>query len=264
MTNVSGRSRDTDALDDPRQTGEMPFLKHLAELRSVLLHSAAACIVGGVGGWWLSPIVMEDLITRTVGTAVVLSPLEAFNERIKLALLIGLMIATPYVFYRIWSFVVPGLMKKERSLILPMAMGSMVMFALGVWGAYVYLLPVVISVMGKFMTPSMRPEIRVSTLLGLLYNLALVSGLVFQLPLVTTALSAIGLVTPQGLLRHWRYAIVGVFLLTAIITPGDVVTAQIIMGVPMLFLYLLSVGLAWLVVRRRKKAEAAAEEEEDG
>jgi len=258
---VTAGSHDDETLDDPRQSGEMPFLSHLADLRSVLLHSAAACIVGAIGGWWLSPIVMENLIARTVGTAVVLSPLEAFNERIKLALLIGLMIATPYVFYRIWSFVVPGLLKKERSLILPMALGSMVMFALGVWGAYAYLLPVVIQVMGQFMTPSMRPEIRVSTLFGLLYNLSLASGLVFQLPLVTTALSAIGLVTPQGLLRHWRYAIVGVFFLTAVITPGDMVTAQIIMGVPMTGLYLLSVGLAWLVTRRRKKAEKAAEEE---
>ena len=82
------------------------------------------------------------------------------------------------------------------------------------------------------------------------------------LPLVTTALTAIGLLTPQGMLKHWRYAIVGVFILTAVITPGDMVTAQIIMGVPMTGLYLLSVGLSWLVVRRRKKREE--KEEQDG
>jgi sec-independent protein translocase protein TatC len=249
--------------EDPRQSGEMPFLEHLAELRSVLLTSAAACGIAAVAGWWLAPWVMEDVIRRTVGQAVVLSPLEAFNERIKLALLIGLIIATPIVFYRLWSFIVPGLLKKERSLILPMALGSMLMFVLGVLGAYLYLLPLIVTVMNQFMTPSMRPEIRLTMLLGLLYNLSLACGLVFQLPLVTTALTAIGLVTPKALVRHWRYAIVAVFLLTAIITPGDVVTAQVIMGIPMVGLYVVSIGLSWLVVRRRKKAEAEREAEEE-
>jgi len=138
----------------------------------------------------------------------------------------------------------------------------MVMFALGVWGAYAYLLPLVIEVMERFLTPSMRPEIRVTMLLALLYNLSLACGLVFQMPLIATALSAIGLVTPRGLLKHWRYAIVGVFVLTAAITPGDMVTAQVIMGIPMMLLYLLSVGLSWLVAKRRKKREE--KEEEDG
>ena len=230
----------------------MPFLAHLEELRSVLLHSAFACAIGGAVGWWFAPRVLEDLIHRTVRQAVVLSPMEAFNERIKMALLIGLLIVLPYVFFRLWSFVVPGLMRRERSLILPMAIGSMVLFALGVAAAYGYLLPLVVRVLDQFMTASMRPEFRLSTLLGFFYNLALACGVVFQLPLVLMALTALGLVTPGMLLRQWRYALVGVFLITAIITPGDVVTAQLIMGVPMTGLYFLSVGLSWLVARRRR------------
>jgi sec-independent protein translocase protein TatC len=237
--------------DDPRETGEMPFLQHLEELRKVLLHSVIACAVGAGFGWWLAPKVLEDMIRRTVGHAVVLSPFEAFNERIKLALLLGLLLVGPYVFYRIWQFVVPGLFKRERSLVLPMALMSMVLFALGVWAAYGYVLPLVIHVLDQFMTPSMRADIRVSTLLGFFYNIALACGLVLQLPLVTMALTALGLVTPGFLLRQWRYAIVLVFLVTAIITPGDVVTAQLIMGVPMTLLYFVSVGLSWMVARRR-------------
>src|SRR5262249_446217 len=157
----------------------------------------------------------------------------AFNERIKLALLIGLIVTAPYVFYRVWQFVVPGLLKRERSLILPMALLSMVLFALGVWVAYGYVVPLVIRVLDQFLTPNMKSEIRLSTLLGFFYNIALACGVVMQLPLVTMALTALGLVTPGFLLRQWRYAVVIVFLITAIITPGDVVTAQIIMGFPM-------------------------------
>jgi len=112
----------SDSNRDPRQTGEMPFLQHLDELRRVLTHVIAAGLIGAIVGWMLAPRVMDDLIQRTVGRAVVLSPLEALNERFKLALLIGLMIVAPYAFYRIWRFIVPGLLKRERSMILPMAL----------------------------------------------------------------------------------------------------------------------------------------------
>ncbi len=240
---------------DPRETGEMPFLQHLEELRIVLLHTVAACGVGAIAGWWLAPHVLEDLIRRTVKQAVVLSPFEAFNERIKLALLIGLLLVGPYVFYRIWRFVVPGLFKRERSMVLPMAMGSVVLFALGVWAAYGYVVPLVVDVLNQFLTPSMKAQIRVSTLLGFFYNIALACGVVCQLPLVTMTLTALGLVTPGFLLRQWRYALVLAFLVTALITPGDVVTAQLVMGVPMALLYFVSVGLSWLVARRRREEE---------
>ena len=237
----------------------MPFLAHLEELRKVLIHSLVACAIGAAAGWWLAPRVLEDLIQRTVHNAVVLSPLEAFNERIKLALLIGAMLTLPYIFYRVWQFVVPGLLKREKSLILPMSMMSMVLFALGVWAAYGYVVPLVVHVLDQFMTPSMRAEIRVSTLLGFFYNIALACGVVCQLPLVCMALTALGLVTPGFLLKQWRYALVLVFLTTAIITPGDVVTAQIVMGIPMTALYFVSVALSWLVARRKSRAEAIEE-----
>jgi len=236
---------------DPRQSGEMPFLAHLDELRGVLLHVVAACAIGAIAGWWLAPHVLQDLIARTVHETIVLSPLEALNERIKLTLLLGLCVSSPYVFFRVWQFVVPGLFHRERSMILPMALGSMLLFGLGVWAAYGYVVPVVIKVLDQFVVPGMKMQIQLSTLLGFFYNIALACGLVMQLPLVTMALTAMGLVTPGFLLRQWRHAIVLVFIVTAVITPGDVVSAQLIMGVPMTALYFLSVGLSWFVAKRR-------------
>ena len=249
---------------DPRQTGEMPFLEHLDEFRKVLMHVVVACLVGAIGGWMLAPKVMENLIHRSVGHAVVLAPLEAFNERFKLAMILGLFLVAPYVFYRIWQFIVPGLLKRERSLILPMALLSMLLFALGMWAAFAYVVPLVLHVLNGFLTPSMVAQIRLSDLLGFFYNLGFACGLVCQLPLVTMTLTALGLVTPKMLLQQWRFAIVGAFAVTAIITPGDVVTAQIVMGLPMTVLYFLSVGLSWLVARRRARSEAAIEGEAHG
>jgi sec-independent protein translocase protein TatC len=244
---------------DSRQTGEMPFLEHLDELRGVLQHVVAACVLGGVAGWWVAPRLLEDLIRRTVGNVVVLSPLEAFNERFKLALLLGALLSLPFVFYRVWAFVMPGLMRRERSILLPLSIASVLLFAAGVAAAYFYLVPLVVKMLQQFMTPSMTAQIRVGSLLGFFYNLALACGLVMQMPLVTMGLAALGLVTPGAMLRHWRYALVGIFALTAVITPGDIVTAQILMAGPMLLLYFLSVALAALVVRRRAAAEERAE-----
>jgi sec-independent protein translocase protein TatC len=258
--------REPDPEDDPRQTGEMPFLHHLEELRKVLFHAALGCVVGAAGGWWLAPIVLENLIHRTVGTAIVLSPMEAFNERVKLTLLLGLVISAPYIFFRVWNFIVPGLFKKERSWVLPMAVGSMLLFAAGVAAAYFYIVPLVVQVLTGFMTPSMSAQIQVESILGMMYGMALACGVVCQLPLVLMMLTAVGLVTPRGLLKQWRYALVGSFVVTAMITPGDVVTAQIVLAVPMTLLYFLSVALSWLVYRSQKKkrdAEDAAMDDDD-
>jgi sec-independent protein translocase protein TatC len=252
----SAPPRAREAEDDPRVSGEMPFLHHLEEFRKVLFHAALGCVVGALGGWWLAPAVLENLIHRTVGTAVVLSPMEAFNERIKLTLLLGLAIAAPYVFFRVWNFIVPGLFKQERRWVLPTAMGSMVLFGAGAAAAYFYIVPLVVSVLTQFMTPSMHAQIRLEALLGMTYGMVLACGIVCQLPLVLMMLTVVGLVTPKGLLRQWRYALVGSFILTAVITPGDVVTAQVILAVPMALLYFLSVGLSWLVWRGRRRAAA--------
>ncbi len=241
----------------------MPFLDHLEDLRRVLFQSAVACVLCALAGWWLAPRVLENIVHATVGHAIVLSPLEALNERIKLSLILGLALALPVVLHRLWSFVVPGLLRRERSWVPWMAAASYILFALGAWAAYGYVVPLVMRVLSGFMTPSMTSQIRLSELLGFTYNMALACGVVFQLPLVCMTLTAVGIVTPGFLLRQWRVAIVGVFVLTAIITPGDVVTAQLVMGVPMTALYFVSVGLSWLVARRRRESEARVEKEND-
>ena len=155
--------------------------------------------------------------------------------------------------WRIWSFVVPGLLKRERGWVPWLAGGSYVLFVAGAGAAYGYVVPLVIRVLENFLTAGMVTQIRLSSLLEFVYNMALACGVLMQLPLVTTLLTAVGLVTPATLLKQWRMAMVAIFVVTAAITPGDVLTAQLVMGVPMMLLYLLSVGLSFLVARRRAK-----------
>jgi len=233
----------------------MSFLQHLEDLRQALWKSSAAIAAGMAGGWFLAPRVLEDLIQRTVRTAVVLSPFEAFNERFKLTFILGLSIALPVVFWQAWSFVVPGLLQKERKWVPWLAIGSMILFAAGAAAAYFYVVPLVVHVLEQFLVPGLTTQIRLQSLLDFTYNLALACGILMQLPLVTLLLTAIGLVSPMFLLRQWRIALVAIFVLTALITPGDVVSAQVVMGLPMVLLYFMSVGLSFLIAKRKREPE---------
>jgi len=233
----------------------MPFLHHLEELRTALIRSSLAIVAGMAGGWFLAPVAMQDLIRRTVRSAIVLSPFEAFNERFKLTFILGIAVASPIVFWQVWSFIVPGLLKQERRWVPWLVIGSMALFALGAWAAYGYVVPLVVHVLERFLFPGLTSEIRLGALLDFTYNLALACGILMQLPLVALLLTAAGVVTPAQLLKQWRTAIVVIFVVTAAITPGDVVSAQVVMGVPMALLYFLSVGLSFLVARKREERE---------
>ena len=233
----------------------MSFMQHLEDLRRSLVRSSVAIVSGMAGGWFLAPRVLEDLLQRTVGTAIVLSPFEAFNERFKLTFILGLSLASPAVFWQAWSFVVPGLLKQERGWVKWLVVGSMLLFAIGAAAAYFYVVPLIVRVLEQFLVPGLVTQIRLSALLDFTYNLSLACGILMQLPMVTLLLTAVGVVSPMFLLKQWRVALVAIFVLTAIITPGDVVSAQFVMGGPMALLYFLSVGLSFLVAKRKRDGE---------
>ncbi|MEY4069759.1 MAG: Sec-independent protein translocase protein TatC [Candidatus Eisenbacteria bacterium] len=235
--------------------GAMPFLQHLEDLRKALWKSSLAIAIGMLGGWTLAPLVLEDLVMRTVKEAVVLSPFEAFNERFKLSFILGLSIALPVVFWQVWSFVVPGLLKRERTWVPMLVLSSMALFGAGAWVAYAYLVPLILHMLESFLVAGVVSQIRLTFLLEFTYNLALACGILMQMPIVAMLLTGIGLVQPMFLLRQWRMALVFIFIVTALITPGDLVSAQVVMGVPMVLLYFISVGLSFLVARRRERSD---------
>jgi len=235
------------------------LLHHLDELRTRILRSVLAILLGAGVGWWFSAQALEWAIHHTVGSVIVLDPIESFSERFKLALILGGCVALPLVLYQAWAFVLPGLFRRERRLLLPLVSGSLVLFFTGAATAVLIVVPIVLEALRAFLTPSMQQQIRLSSLLGFLYNLAFATGVVFQLPLVAGALAALRIVSSRWLVRQWRVAIVAMLVVSALITPGDVVTAQIVLGVPLLLLYVLSIGVAWLVERLRKDEPSGEE-----
>lgn len=236
----------------------LTLLEHLEELRQRLLRSLIAVAIGLAGGWFVAPWVLDWLIHETVHRAFVFSPVEALMERFKLALILGACFALPAVFYQAWAFIVPGLFRKEKTLLLPLVLGSLGLFAAGVACSLWLILPICLKALNVFLTPSMTAQFRLESVLGFVYSLCLATGVVFQLPLGIGALTAMNVVSSRFLLRQWRLAIVGAVVVSALITPGDVVIAQLILGIPLIALYALSVIVAWMIERSRGVARKPA------
>ncbi len=239
----------------------MTFLEHLEELRRVIIESLIGLVVAALGGWFLSGPVLDFLIEFSMpeGVPVIfLGPAEAFTNRLKVALALGVAIALPYMAWRTWQFIMPGLLAGERRTLLPLSIASTLFFYLGVSFAFVVLIPIVIKILLTFGTGNLTPTIAVGALLAFVLKLCLACGLVFQMPLVIAVLTHLGVVTPEWLLSRWRYAVLIIFLLAAVMTPADG-ASQLILAVPVTGLYFFSVGVSRVIARRRREEQAEEE-----
>jgi sec-independent protein translocase protein TatC len=234
---------------------EMSFLDHLGELRSMIIQSFFVFFVFSVICWFFSGRILDLLIENLpIENLYFYSPLEAFMVRLKISFVLGFMLAFPFVLYKIWAFVSPGLFFNERKRIVPFMMSSSILFYAGVLFCYIILIPFVIGFLLKFGTPNLSPLLSVSSFFAFVARLCFTFGIVFQLPIIVLILSLLGIVTPQFLLRQWRYAIVSIFLASAILTPPDAVS-QVLMAGPIFILYLGSALIALIVTRKKEREE---------
>lgn len=240
----------SDRVSDPK---EMSFLAHLEELRGILIKCLIALAAASLVCWFFSGYLLDGLVVKTAGEAKFIGPTEAFAARLKVTIMCGVLLSLPLVAFWIWGFVVPGLLERERRFIVPTVIGSTALFYLGVLFSYFALTPVVVRVLLSFGTDFIRPELTISPLLGLIIRLAIACGLIFQLPLVLTILSYFGVVSPRWLKEKWRYAVVGILVMSAIATPADA-ASQLILAGPMCALYFISVYLSAVVVASKKKS----------
>ncbi len=232
---------------------EMSFFDHLGELRSVLIQSLAAVAVTSAICWFFSGRIMELLLADLpLDSLYFHSPIEAFMVRMKLSFVLGLMIAFPFVLFKIWSFISPGLFANERKRVYPLVVISSLLFYTGALFCYLILIPYVLRFLLSFSTEHLNPLLSIGSYFTFIARLCFTFGVIFQLPIVIFILSVVGLVTPQFLLRQWRYAVVFIFAAAAILTPPDVIS-QVMMAVPVLVLYIGSVLVAYVTVRKKRR-----------
>ncbi len=242
----------------------MPFLDHLEELRWRLLKSLLAIAVGTALGWFLAQhFDLVGLLKRPIapllpdGRLVFTSPTEPLLLTLKLAFVVGVLLASPVVVYQAWAFLAPALYQRERRLIVPALTAGLGLFLLGAAACYRWVLPAALRVLFEFQRADLAPFITIDRYFAFATQLVVAFGVVTELPLVVTILAALGLVTPQFLARHRRYAVVIGALVAAFLTPPDALS-MLLMLVPLLLLYEVSIFCAWVASRRRAKRAGAA------
>ena len=188
-----------------------------------------------------------------------LKPMTAFFVQLQVALLGGVIVALPVIFFQFWQFVAPGLLSREKRLVFPVVGLSVVCFAVGALIAYWIVLPLGLRFFLSLEPPDMTSQWAVNEYFGFVLKLLFGFGIVFEMPVVTLFLSRIGLLTPDTMRRVRRYAVVGIFLIAAIFTPPDPVS-QILMALPLLLLYELSIWVCRVSARKRQSRELQAAE----
>jgi sec-independent protein translocase protein TatC len=179
------------------------------------------------------------------------NPTEAIILSIKIAIVCGIILAIPVVFYQIWRFVSPGLYKNEKVLVLPLVIASTIFFLLGVSFSYVTV-PFVISFLARFAEGKMDAFYKAQEYLGFLIKLGLAFGIVFELPVVSYILTRAGLIGPSFLIKNFKYALIMIFVLAALLTPPDIIS-QMLLAAPLLLLYGVSILVSFFV--REKKSD---------
>lgn len=248
------RAKREEAGEDPEEP-KLGILDHLEELRRTLIESAVAALLTTIISWFLSAKLLNLVIMPIAEQGVYFTaPNEAFLTRLKLSGVMGLFVVAPFIFFKFYMFVLPGLHRREAKVVTPLLISTTVLFYAGVAFAFLVVIPQIIPFLLSFGTQVLSPLIGVGPYFSMVTQLCLAFGLVFQLPLLVLFLSVIGIVSPKMLLRTWRVAVIVIFTLSAILTPPDIIS-QVMMAVPVLVLYFGSVLVSFLVARRKRNED---------
>ncbi len=248
---------------------QMTLTEHLAELRTRIIRAMLAVVAGMIVILVFYDQVLEfitqpyyDLCQEKPslgcnGTLYSLSPLDGFTTRLRVATYGGIIIALPVVMWQIWRFVVPALHAKEKRYAIPFILSSVVLFGFGCFLAY-WTLDKALDFLISWSGDDVEQAYQVGKYVSLVGLMAAAFGIGFLLPVLVVFLQLVNVIQPRTLLRQWRYAIMIIFVLAAVITPSGDPISMLALALPMTFLYFLAILIGHLVLRRRAAAEAAA------
>ena len=250
---------DDDELDS--SGGKMSFLEHLDELRKRIIRSLLSLCIGvAIAAFFINDIVefvMRPLsATLPAGASFIYTyPTEAFMLDIRIALIAGLFIASPLVFWQVWLFVAPALYQKERRYAIPFIVLSTIGFVAGAAFSHYVAFPLMWNFFASFSTDMIKFMPRIEDTFSMYMRMLLAMALVFQMPAFVFFLARMGVVTARWMTRQLKYAVLFIVITAAIITPSSDVASQMIVAVPMMGLYLLSIVIA-AVFGKKKSAVA--------
>ena len=231
----------------------LTFTEHLEELRSCLLRSLAAALAASVICYFFADAIFGFMVAplkqilppgqNLIGTTVT----EAFFTEIKVAFLAGVFFSSPFIFYEIWRFIRPGLIGNEGKLVVPFVLCATLFFLGGAYFCYRIVLPVAfIYFIEQYGTLGVTPAIRLGEYFTFFFRMVLAFGITFELPIITFVLVRLGVWDHRFMRRSFRYAVIVIFIVAAFLTPTPDIINQLLLAIPMLLLYLLSIGVAYI------------------
>jgi len=246
--------------------GAMSFLEHLEELRKRIILALLGLVVGfGVCYAFHNQIYafMQKPITAVFtkygfdSKLTYLNPIEPFNMYLKMGLIGGIFLASPWILYQLWCFISPGLYRHEKRYVVPFMVCTILLFLAGGWFGYRLVYPMTLDFLIEY-GKQFKPNVTISEYTDLFLTIIVGLGVIFEMPILVFFLSLMGLVSAGWMWRNFRYGILGIFVVAAIVAPTPDIMTMCIFASPMVALYLLSIGVAWLVHPKQRKARAEA------
>jgi sec-independent protein translocase protein TatC len=254
--------------DDKENMPAMGFLEHLEELRRRIFYVLGAVVVGFFACWGYADRIYE-IMQRPIMDAlrhnnlpeklVYLNPTEPFNMYLKVAFLAGLFVTSPFVLYQVWAFIAPGLYRHEKRYVTPFMFSTVALFLAGGYFGYKLVYPQALEFLISY-GKQFQPMITIGEYTNLFLTIIIGMGVVFEMPILVFFLALFGIVSAGWMWRNLRYSILVIFIIAAIITPTSDIMNMCIFAAPMVALYILSIGIAWLVHPKQRKARREKQE----
>lgn len=235
--------------------GEMSFLEHLEEFRWRILYSLIGIAIGTIIAWIFIDFLIEDVLLIPAKKATInLQNLQPFGQLFlyfQVAIIAGVILSIPNVFYQFWKFIGPALKHNERKYVSLIVFFSSLCFITGIIFAYFVMLPLTLTFAGQFGTTTIVNNFAVDEYFSIIISVMLAAGVIFELPMLSFFLSKLGILTPNFMRKFRRHSIVAILIIAAILTPGTDPVAQILLAIPLVLLYEISIFVSKFSQKKR-------------
>ncbi len=228
----------------------MSFLDHIEELRWRIIYALIGIVLFTIVAWiFIDPLVEFVLLKPARDANASLQNLRPFGQLflyVQVAIIVGIVASLPNIFYQLWKFIAPALKKRERKYILWIVFFSTFCFLTGIAFAYFVMLPLAMKFAAQFGSEAIKNEFSIEEYMSIIISVMLAAGVVFELPMISFFLSKLGILTPKFMRKYRRHAIVIILVLAAFLTPGADPVSQVILAVPLVLLYEISIFISKL------------------
>lgn len=245
MSSEEVAKMDTNEVEKEKDEKEMTFLEHLEELRWRIIYALIGLVVGAIVCWIFIDFLVVDVLLRPAReNGLPLQNLKPFGQLFlyfQVAIAGGIVLSLPNIFYQLWKFIAPALKKNEKKYAILIVSYSTISFLIGIAFAYFVMIPLAFQFIRNFGTELIKNEFAIDEYVSIIVSILLAAGFVFELPMISFFLTKLGILTPDFMKKYRRHAVVIIMVLAAFLTPGTDPVSQVILAVPLVLLYEISI-----------------------